>query len=236
MEHEYRDRYFNEALDTDYNGRELGDINGSNRGDSATAGLDLPAPALGPFRHEAVGVNLFAQPDVDSTVQEPADAVPMPAFDDFLVDQWSGVSAASDALHAPSLSPGIGDKPAGQQDRLATDHTQRTIDQPKPRRKKRIPNGYPCTEAECSMLFNSQGDLRKHSRWHLPESQRPHGCDEPNCSRRFVDKRDLRRHQEGVHKRVGARGNRRGRGFELPATHAEGSTSPPSSSSSDQKA
>jgi hypothetical protein len=73
----------------------------------------------------------------------------------------------------------------------------------KPIRKKRKARGFICEIPDCDKVFDSQGELRKHQRWHLPEHERPLACDQ--CQRRFIDKRDLQRHEDKVHKSAFAR-------------------------------
>jgi hypothetical protein len=66
------------------------------------------------------------------------------------------------------------------------------------KRMKRIPKGFHCED--CDYTWSRQSDLRKHSRWHWPEFERPYGFTVLGCERRFVDTRDLRRHLSGKHR------------------------------------
>ena len=69
----------------------------------------------------------------------------------------------------------------------------------RPRKVQRLQapeeGSYVCEE--CGKVFNRPSDLKKHSKYHLPESERPFGCNE--CSRRFVLSKDLERHRATQH-------------------------------------
>ena len=65
------------------------------------------------------------------------------------------------------------------------------------RRGPTIPRGYPCAEVGCGKASDRPGDLKQHSRNHVPMEDRPHGCD--SGDQRFTFPKDLRRHQERKH-------------------------------------
>lgn len=85
-----------------------------------------------------------------------------------------------------------------------SNETSTTSDQhPKRRsiRKRRIENGYHCSEPYCQEAFDTAGELTKHCyRKHTPESAWPFAC--PVCGKRFYDKRDYRRHENVERKRA----------------------------------
>lgn len=58
-----------------------------------------------------------------------------------------------------------------------------------------------CNHRAQGKTFKTHGDLRKHQRTHLPESQRPYGCSVPGCARRFLWPKDVTRHVEVVHEK-----------------------------------
>ena len=60
------------------------------------------------------------------------------------------------------------------------------------KRLPRKPRGYSCAFAECDKLFDTQCQLNKHSRNHIPGRSRRFSC--PKCFKGFNDARELRRH------------------------------------------
>lgn len=59
-----------------------------------------------------------------------------------------------------------------------------------------------CRQHLAGKIFKTPGELRKHERNHLPESERPHECLVVGCPRRFWWPKDRTRHIEVVHEGV----------------------------------
>ena len=62
-----------------------------------------------------------------------------------------------------------------------------------------------CRHRAQGKTFKTAGELRKHERTHLPESERPHGCPVSGCTSRFWWPKDIKRHIKVVHEKLKVR-------------------------------